>query len=325
MKAAPPASACPLSVVVVIFVGGPYVLRCLNALRHQVDVYNVEIVVPCDDRVTGIVEMKEDFPNVRFLHVRGHYTYAELRALGVQETHGPIVVLIEDHCIPDREWCYRILEAHAQPYAAIGGVVDKTEPDTALNWALYLADYIRYMPPKVEGPVSHLTDCNVSYKRSALGAIADFWRDEFHEPIVHTALQLAGETLWLSPRIVVHQQRSMRLRDAIEDRYRFGRLFGAGRLPASCSLFTAVSLRRLIYAACSIFLPLILLGRVARHVFRTRRCAGAFVRALPALVLLNTAWAWGEFVGYVTRHPDTSLTPQARGSTAVRPQESAAT
>jgi hypothetical protein len=59
--------------------------------------------------------------------------------------------------------------------------------------------------------------------------------------------------------------------------------------------------------AVSLLLPALLVARVASHIVRTRRYAGAFLRAFPALVLISTVWAWGEFIGYATARPDKSL------------------
>jgi hypothetical protein len=286
---------------------------------------NIEILVPYDDRIPGMLALQEQFPNVRFIAVQGHCTYAQQRAFGVQNARGAVVALTEDHCIPERYWCARILEAHGNSHAAVGGVVEKQVPDTVLNWALYLSDYGRYMSPMTEGPAEHLTDCNVSYKRAALGAIADVWRNEFHEPIVHEALRAGDECLWLSPQVVVHQQRNLGLGAAITDRYHFGRLFGSGRIRQQNAIMSvdeglwAVWLWRLIYIASTVFLPLLLIARVAGHVLRKRRCGAVFLRALPALVVLNTAWAAGEFVGYVTGRAGASLTPQAQPARARSP------
>lgn len=292
-----------LTVVVVILQGRNSLSRCLTALSRQTGVQNLEIIVPYDERSGSVSELQRDFPAVKFLRAEGTRTYAELRAVGVQNAQGDIVALTEDHCTPNPDWCAQILRAHAAPYAAIGGAVDKVAPDTALNWAIYLADYVRYMNPVAAGPAHELTDCNVTYKRSALESIAQVWRDEFHEPAVHGALQARGQTLWLSPDIVVRQQRNLRLGEALRDRYAFGRLFGSGRAHS-------VSMqRRLIYLGSAILLPMLLLGRVAGHVYRKRRGMASFMRALPALVFLNTVWVWGEFIGYLTGRPEHSLTP----------------
>ena len=81
-----------------------------------------------------------------------------------------IVGFLEDHCMPARDWAARVLTAHRQPHAGIGGSIEKgfkpgRSSDTALNWAIYLTDYSRYMLPMAEGPAHGLSDCNVSYKR----------------------------------------------------------------------------------------------------------------------------------------------------------------
>jgi len=178
--------------------------------------------------------------------------------------------------------------------------VEKQTPDTVLNWAFYFADYLRYLDPR-EGPAQQLTDGNVTYKRTALAQIREVWEPEFHENLVHAALAERGESLWLSPKIVVRQKRGMTFRGAVYDRYAFGRLFGSSRVAG----MRAVD--RLKFTALCIVLPAVLVMRVASHVARTRRYAAAALRAFPVLLLISTVWAWGEFLGYVTARPERTL------------------
>ena len=304
-----------LSVVVVSLIRRrDYLIRCLTALTHLPGSSRPEIIVPCDESAIDLLAIREEFPGVRFLSVEGERTYAELRTIGVREAHGRIVALTEDHCTVDSEWLGQILRAHQAPYAAIGGAVEKKRQDTSLNWALYLADYLRYMNPQPEGVTNNLTDCNVTYKRAALDAIADTWADEFHEPVVHSALQSSGQLLWLDPKIVVYQQRDVDLRVAVRDRYAFGRLF------ASTRAVDFSRAQRFVYSLLSVTLPAVLVGRVAIHVLRKRRCVAEFVRALPYLVLVSTVWAGGEFLGYVTGRAEASLTAEVRGGDNLVPR-----
>jgi hypothetical protein len=305
-------TAPELTVVIIVLCGQEPLVRCLSALARQTGQFPFEIIVPCNESFQDIVAVQAKFPQVQFLSVEGYRTYAELRALGVQQAQGKIIALTEDHCLPNADWCAQILKAHKRPETAIGGAVEKGIPDTALNWALYLADFVRYMTPMPEGPSDYLTDCNVTYKRAALETIAGVWHEEFHEPDVHGALKERGQSLWFSPHIVVHQQRSVRLNDAIKDRYAFGRLFGSGRVKR------ATALKRFVYAALALPLPLLLVGRVAGQIFRKRRCRGAFIRALPALLLICSIWAWGELMGYLTGRAAAVLTPGQRAETVVQ-------
>ncbi len=286
-----------LSVVVVILGGRVYVPRCLEALMRQEGIQDLEIVVPYDDRIPDVPTLQAKFPAVRFLPIQGRRTYAELRAIGVGHARGEVVALTEDHCIPNAQWCARILEAHVAPHAAVGGVVDKGATDQLLNWAVYLCDFSRYMSPVREGPADYLTDCNVTYKTGTLALIRDLWKESFHETTVHWALQNRGETLWLSPRIAVYQQRNLRFKSALHERYAFGRLFASTRVAAVSPA------RRAAFAGLSWLLPLYLSFRVTQNVFRKRRHRGIFVKALPLVLGLNLVWAWGEFIGYVTGRP----------------------
>lgn len=305
-----------LSVVVVVLTGRKdRISRCLSALTQQLDAPATEIIVPCAESIADLPTLRSEFPEVTFLGVNGKRTYAELRTIGVRASQGRVVAITEDHCTVAPDWCAQILLAHQAPHAAIGGALEKKGRDTSLNWALYLADYLRYMNPQPEGSTNNLTDCNVTYKRTALDVIADVWADEFHEPVVHAALQSGGHLLWLDPKIVVYQQRDVDLRAALRDRYAFGRLF------ASTRAVDFSRTQRFLYSLLSVMLPGVLVARVAIHVLRKRRCVAEFVRSLPYLVLVSTVWACGEFLGYVTGRAEGSLTAEVREENNLVPRE----
>jgi len=297
-------AAAPLSVVVITVESAARLRTCLNALVRQT-APPAEILIPWDGCHGGSEALEREFPGVRFLpESAAKLTFAQLRARGVAQATGAIVAITEDHFVPAEDWCERIGEEHRAPPAAIGGAVEKQTPDRALGWAFYLADYLRYLDPP-PGPSPHLTDGNVTYKRAALLEIGGVWRSEFHENVVHAALSAKGYALWLSPRIVVRQKRQITLGDALHDRYAFGRLFGSTRVAGMSAA------ARLKFAALCVLLPPVLVMRVARHLARTRRYRAAAFGAFPALVLISTVWAWGEFAGYATGRPDESLSARA--------------
>ena len=305
-QAAEPALArdSSLSVVVITVESAARLRTCLEALGRQ-SAPPAEILVPWDGSHGSPAALEREFPGVRFLPAGDRkLTFAQLRAQGIAHAKSAIVAITEDHFTPAQDWCRQIQDAHQSKHAAIGGAVEKQTPDHVLGWAFYLADYLRYLDP-AEGPSAHLTDGNVTYKRAALTQIRDCWTAEFHENVVHGALAAAGHSLWLSPRIVVRQKRHITLRDAMRDRYAFGRLFGSTRVEGMSAA------ARLKLTILCVLLPAVLLMRVAQHVLRTRRYAAQWLRAMPALLLISTVWAWGEFVGYVTARPDASLSARA--------------
>lgn len=292
-----------LSVVIVILGGRQYIPRCLNALNQQKNAPSMEIIIPCDDRISDLNLLRREFPHVSFIEAKGRLTYAELRAIGFGAAVGDVIALTEDHCLPDPAWSANIMSEHRNGVAALGGPVDKKDSDSILNWAVYLSDFSRYMNPVTDGPSEYLTDCNVSYKRQALEEVADLWKDEFHETTVNWALKDRGKKLRLSHNVVVNQQRSLSYQAALRERYAFGRLFASTRVAATGAA------KRLFYALFSVLLPFLFVARVAKNVFQKRRAIGRFVLTAPVIFLLGIFWALGEFVGYLSGRPEASLNP----------------
>ncbi len=305
MKASSVSPGPELSVVVVVLEGGGALRQCLEQLERQRVRGGCEIIVPYDQRLQQVSGLIREFPHVSFVPNKGRKTFAELRSVGIRQSRGRIVAVTEDQCRPQDDWCDQVTKGHASPHAAIGGAVEKQVPDRMLGWAIYFADYVRYMKPMSPTLTGHLTDCNVSYKRSALDVIVKVWEKEFHEPEVHGALQAQGETLWFEPEMVVYQRRSMNWAEVLNDRWCFGRLFGSRRL------IHASALSRMAYGIAALASPLLTVVRVARNVLQKKRCIPQFLWALPALIVLNATWAAGECMGYWTGRPAAVLLPRS--------------
>lgn len=313
--AGPTAGGAQLSVVALAFGGG--LSQCLAALQPQTDALGAEVIVPHDNTLEDEEALRRAFPAVKFVAHQGIRTPAELRSTGAAMSSGDVVAFLEGHCRPAPDWCQRVLEAHDSTHAAIGGPIEKGLPDgggsdTALNWSVYLADYSRYMLPLPEGKTHALSDCNVSYKRSALEATREYWMTEFHENVVNGALQQSGATLWFNPAMTVFEQRQLTLSAAMRDRFSFGRLFGSTRVPG-------VALpKRLAWSAAALVMPPLLVARVVGNIQRRGRHRDQLLRCLPSLAMISAAWMAGEAVGYLTGTAGHALKPAAhRGTPAV--------
>ena len=280
-----------LSVVVVVICGLTYLARCLNALCHQYGDQEFEIIVAYDETLEDIPIIHQSYPQVRLYTIHGMRTPEELASLGIRKARGSVVALTEDHCIPDEHWCERTLKVHTiGPHAAVGGTVECTSR-TVLEWAFAYCDYYRYLNPVPEGLTSYLTVCNVAYKRQALEKIANAWENYFHETIINKALLTRGETLWLTPLLIVYQERKMRFFPAMRERYSFGWLFGGRRAGA------ITPQRRWLYILLAPAIPFLLLGRMLSMAWLRKKNMGIFFKAIPILTALTLAWSWGEFLG----------------------------
>ena len=292
----------PVTVAIVAICGARELRRSLEALTLQEGCGRFETVVVADPELSGLDVVAEAFPHARFVTNEGQRTPLELAGRAVRESSGEIVLLTEDHCVPDRDWVASLVAALAPGRAAAGGGVAVGPGATALDWAFFFVDYFRYAEPLAEGPSPSLTVCNVAYRRRDLDEVARVWRELFHETAVNEALRRRFGELWLTPRARVTVYRHPRLRDALYERYAFGRLFGSTRLG-----FVSRT-RGLAYTVLAPVLPVLLLGRMARKALASPSLRGSFLRAFGHLKLLVIAWSWGEWLGYLTRRRPRDLT-----------------
>ena len=294
-----------LSIIVTIVSGARHLVDCLTELSNQnnCSIDMLEIIVPFDENNLEIAKLKEQFTYVIFhpmsLTVKGdagkcHEHFDELRAMGLSMATSEIIAILEDHEKPKSDWCSKMLEAHQHSYAVVGGAVENGI-DKSINWATYFFDFGRYQNPVAEGESLFVTDVNVAYKKKALYDVKHTWENGFHEPAVHGALLERGDVLWLSPDIVVYQNRiGLKLSDALQERFIWGRYFAGNR-------FTGIGLpKRMLYCLLSIAVPGIILLKMTKNAVKKKRLLGVFVKVLPITILMSLFWFFGEFAGYFT-------------------------
>jgi GT2 family glycosyltransferase len=299
----------PLSVVVGLISGKKADLRrCLSALAAQTEP-PLEILVPYDEPCADVSTLCTEFPAVRFIRAEGLDTRAAragasrehhdtLRTIGLRAAKGDAIALTEDHAHAAPDWCAEMLAAleRQSDAGAVGGAVE-CDSSKRLNRAVWFCDFGRYQNPLPEGRAAFVSDSNVVYRRSALEAIADAWRDDYHETVVHGAMAQRGFGLYTTPRTVVWQARgTLRLREALFERYVWARSFAGTRA-------TMPSAKRLVLAALSPALPMLMTWRIVKTTLQRGAHTGDVVGVLPLILLLQVAWAWGECVGYLTARP----------------------
>jgi hypothetical protein len=259
-------------------------------------------MVVYDPQLDDVAAIAAERPEIPFIANAGQRTPLELAARAVREATGDLILLTEDHCVPHADWVHQMVGAQRPERAAVGGAVEALPGGTAADWAFYLVDYFRYMPPLVAGSSPSLTVCNVAYRRDRLDEIAGLWEVIFHETAINEALKARFGKLWLEPSAVVGMRRHVRFRDALYERYAFGRLFGCTRLGFMPGW------RRAYFGLLAPLLPVLLLSRMIGRSLASRRNAARLVRSSPYLVALVLAWSWGEWLGYLTlRRPRSEL------------------
>lgn len=247
-----------------------------------------------DNSTDGTGELvRRRFPDVRLVRSRPSALIPHLWEEGIRQSRGRIVAITTAHCVPREDWVDHILRAHAGEHVAVGGAIENDRRAGPVDWAVYFCRYTPFMLPFAEGPVPEIPGDNASYRRTWLDRCDATWRNGFWEPDVHAELKKAGARLWLTPSIVVYHKRSFGLRGFVRQRFHHGMHFGGARA-------RRLSLpKRLLYAALSPAIPVVLVVRIVKRVAARRRHAGALLGSLPFLVLFLLAWTLGELIGYL--------------------------
>ena len=284
----PRLAGTPLVSVVVPCVNGlPAIAECLEALRRQdADVHAEVVVVDRCGEATRAV-LRERFPEVVILAAEPGTAIPALRALGIARSRGPLVAIIEDHCNVAPGWLSAIDRARRAGHPVIGGAVENANVDRLVDWAAFFCEYARFMPPLKGGVVEEVAGNNVVYERDLLGDLEpDAW-----EFFLHARLKERGVPFHCEPALLVSHKKEFGFGRFLEQRYHYSRSFAGMRLA------DAPRWRRLLYAAGTPLLPLVLFGRIAAAVARRRRHWGVFLASAPVLAVFLGSWAWGEAVG----------------------------
>lgn len=282
-----------LTVVVVSFNAPPIVERCLAALVEQGLAPDVEIVVV---RATGVGDagteaLRRRFSQCRWITPPSGDTIPRMRCRGMAVARGDIVALIEDDCVIDDVWYTAVMSAHREPWVAVGGAVEPGAYARALDWAVYLYEYGRFMLPFESRPSAILPGNNVSYKRNTLASEILGRTTEFHDVFVHASWASNGLPMLITPTLVVTNRNSWPITYATVSPFHHGRAFAAMRMAAHSWW------RRGAHAILAPFLPILQILRIFRLTVVKRRNVGRSFVALPWLFIFGGSWAIGEAVG----------------------------
>ncbi len=267
----------------------------IRHIRAQTVRDRLEIVIVAPS-MTGL-ELNEaelaEFFAFRVVEVGPIVSTAKARAAGIRAATASLVSLLEDHSFPGPEWAEVMIEAHREPWAAVGPMIDNANPASALSWAHLLIEYGPWLFLVSGGVVEHLPGHNSTYKRAVLleyGQELDGMLEA--ETLLHWDLRARGYQLYVEPRArTFHMNYSVTL-PSIPLRFYCGRLF-AGHRARRWTL-----LRRAIYVGGAPLIPLIRLRRALGQLGRSTHGRGLLPRILPLLVLALTVDAAGEMVGY---------------------------
>jgi len=280
-----------LSVIIPSVNGLPSIGECLTALEKQRGSIDAEIIV-ADSNHDGTAEhICKNFPRVKLLKLNERRGIPELRALGMREATGDILIIIEDHCIAPENWFVEIVKAHDSEYGVVGGAVENGSPERLVDWAVFLCEYSSFMLPIFAGETEFITGNNTSYKRKVIEQLDEKLKRDYWEYFLHEELKSTGVKFLSTPSIVVSHKKEFGFFYFLSQRFHYSRSFAAMRRTKS-----KVS-KQLIQLLFAPLLPAYLTWRIMRNVLHKKRHYKEFFLSLPLLVIFMFSYALGEFVG----------------------------
>jgi GT2 family glycosyltransferase len=251
------------------------------------------IVAPSIDGLGLDDSEVKDFYQVRVVEVGALTSTAKARAAGIRQAGAPVVALVEDHAFPATGWAEALIEAHRQPWAAVGPVMFNANPHSVISWANLIIEYAEWLDPCPAGVAEHLPGHNGSYKRAHLLEYGDKLEAMMEaESVLQWDLRAKGYQLYLEPAAKTYHQNFSSAFSCIPLRFHGGRLFAASRARGWSPL------RRLLYAVSAPIIPLVRLLRMVRQLRRPGRKRDLLPRVLPALIAGLIVDGTGEMAGY---------------------------
>ncbi|MFH1573995.1 MAG: glycosyltransferase [Acidobacteriota bacterium] len=272
------------------------VRRLVAHLRSQTARHELELVLvlPSGAAFEPDEHLLEEFAAVQVVRTVAIDSTARARAAGIRAATSPVVVLTEDHSLPEPDWAQALIGAHRKDWAVAGPAVINGNPRSLLSWANLLIEYGEWLDPAPGGETSHVPGHNSAYKRDVLlsyGESLDSWLEA--ESLLHWDLRARGYRLCI--------ERSARTRHLNFSKF-FASLalrFDAGHLFAGMRGTRWGVWRRLFYAAGSPLIPLVRLFRMLAELRQPGRPAYLIPRILPCVLILLGVDALGEMVGYL--------------------------
>lgn len=252
----------------------------------------------------GVIDQAEleavDSPTVRLLELDRITSRSRAAAEAVLTARTPFVILVENHSFLEPH----ALETLSRPQdwedrdAARAPVMRTGNPETLRSLAMFCFVYGHVTLPAPDTPVAELPFHNAMYRREILADLGDDLPSLMENEVrLHSRLIRMGYLLHLVPDVNAWHINEARWRRAVSDPFLLGLRYAQDR-----RVGWRVG-RRALYAAA---LPAIALLRYRSLLTRGREIVdlqGRVGSAAPLLLLMSTAAAVGESLGYLGLGP----------------------
>ena len=267
--------------------------RTLEALDRERHSGPLDVVVVSRQGGGFDASVRAGFPWVRVIAVPAGTPVPVMRHQALGHVAAPMIAIIEDHVTVPPGWVRGMAQRVGETGGVVAGPLGGPVESSLVQEAAFLCEYSQCLTPRHGGPASWLPGNNTTYPAAVLRRHAGILADGGWEDRLHRAIAAEGGVLWMDPDLVAVHDLPVTVGGYAADRYWFSRAYAGARVRG------APLASRLAYAAGTLLLPGLLLGRIMGRAVHKPRYRGIALKALPLLMLFVVAWAAGECIGYL--------------------------
>jgi glycosyltransferase involved in cell wall biosynthesis len=281
------------SVIVPSYRSEHTIRACLVSLLTQQTAPDYEIIVvdSSPDRTPAIV--RNEFPQIKLIHLTQQTGPAEARNIGAEMAKGEVLAFIDSDCIAHPKWLADLVSLVKNGHPAVGGSVGNANPQSPVSWAGYFCEFRHFIPEGHLREVDNLTLGNAAYLSQSFWQAGGFPSDCFpqEDQVFHKAFHNAGFSILFDPQNMVMHHHRTGIRQFLEHQRSIGR--ANARVARRLNL-PGSSLARRSWLAW-LGLPGLAALRWARTVWAVRKAEAGLIFRSPLvawLVWIGMFW-WG--------------------------------
>lgn len=288
-----------LSVIIITSDNYHSIRKTVSYLQKQTVIHQLELVVVAPSMATLDLDVSDltNFFSYQVIEVGTIVSIGSSYAVGVHHAKADIVALAEDHCFPSADWAEQLIQAHKNPYAAVGPALSNANPSTAVSWADMLIAYVQWMHPAISQTVNSLPGHNSSYKKDILLSYGDRLIEMLEsETVLHWDLRSQGYELYLEAKAQAAHTNFAQLLPWLPIQFRAGLIFAASRAEVESWSW----IKRSIYAVASPLIPVVRMIRILQALNQGKRKQVQMPRGTLLVTVLGLiADGLGQMIGYI--------------------------
>jgi len=210
-----------ISVIIPIYNGKNTIKKCLESVSNQTfKDYEIIVVDSSNDNTPNII--KENFPNIKLIHLDNKTFPGAARNIGIKQARGEIIAFTDADCIVNKDWLENIFEQQ-KIHDIVGGCAKNGNPGI-ISWISYLSEFNNVLPTTKEKYTNHLPTCNISYKKDLFNDKSfpeDFFAGE--DRILNKSMIETGLKIFFTPKIKIKHINRNKLKEFLLHQFAYGR------------------------------------------------------------------------------------------------------